>query len=316
METTILSNRNFSGKLLLIGEHSVIDGSRALVIPFPDVSANLVLTHKPLAGEDLSSNHVLFEFASWLKENETSALPKLDIPRLTRDIEQGLYFRSSIPRGYGLGSSGALCAAIYDEYGEVKNKLSDKPGSEELLEVKKALASMESWFHGTSSGIDPLCIYCNKPFIIEGKEKISTFHIENIRNQGLQVFLLDTGLTGDTRELVNAFRSKLQGQSLKESFTEQYIPLVSEIVDQFVNGFPDYDSLVQLSLFQWRIFQDMIPHKFRRVWQFGLDWEYYTCKLLGSGGGGYILGFTRDFEYAKLCLREQFGLEPIHLNIW
>ena len=59
----------------------------------------------------------------------------------------------------------------------------------------------------------------------------------------------------------------------------------------------------------------MIPEKFRMVWQYGLDWEYYACKLLGSGGGGYILGFTRDFEYAKLCLREQFGLEPIHLNI-
>ncbi len=199
MKTTILSNRNFSGKLLLIGEHSVIEGSRALVIPFPDVSACLVLTQLPLAGEDLASNRVLFEFASWLKENESPALPKLDIPRLVRDIEQGLYFRSSIPRGYGLGSSGALCAAVYDEYAEGKHKLSEKPEPDELLEVKKVLASMESWFHGTSSGIDPLCIYCNQPLIIEGKENLVTWHFENIRNQGLQVFLLDTGLTGNTK---------------------------------------------------------------------------------------------------------------------
>jgi mevalonate kinase len=304
METTILSNRNFSAKLLLIGEHSVIEGSRALVIPFPDVSANL------------ASNRVLFEFASWLKENEPPAQPKLDIPRLVRDIEQGLYLRSSIPREYGLGSSGALCAAVYHEYAEGKDKLSEKPDPDELLDVKTALASMESWFHGTSSGIDPLCIYCNKPLIIEGKERVTTWQIENIRNQGLQVFLLDTGLTGNTRELVKTFRNKLQGQSLKESFTEQYIPLVNEIVDQFVEGCPDYDSLVQLSLFQWRIFQDMIPEKFRMVWQYGLDWEYYTCKLLGSGGGGYILGFTHDFDYARHCLLERFDLEPVHLNIW
>ena len=316
METTILSNRNFSGKLLLIGEHSVIEGSRALVIPFPDVSANLVLTQQPLAGEDLGSNRVMFEFASWLKEKESSALPKLDIPRLVRDIEHGLYFRSSIPRGYGLGSSGALCAAVYDEYAEGKNNFSEKPGSEELLDVKKALASMESWFHGTSSGIDPLCIYCNKPLIIEGKEGLRTWQVENIRNEGLQVFLLDTGLTGNTRELVKTFRNKLQGQSLKESFTEQYIPLVNEVVDQFVDGHPDYDSLVQLSLFQWRIFQDMIPEKFRMVWQYGLDWEYYTCKLLGSGGGGYILGFTRDYDYARRCLLERFDLEPVKVKIW
>ena len=137
-----------------------------------------LFTQQPLTGEDLASNRVLFEFASWLKENKDPALPKLDIARLIRDIEQGLYFRSSIPKGYGLGSSGALCAAIYDEYGEDKNKIIRKTGSEELLDVKKALASMESWFHGTSSGIDPLCIYFNKPLIIEGKENITTWELK------------------------------------------------------------------------------------------------------------------------------------------
>jgi mevalonate kinase len=251
-----------------------------------------------------------------LKENKDSALPELDMAKLFRDIDQGLNLRSSIPKRYGLGSSGALCAAVYDEYAGGKNKFSDEPESEELLVVKKALACMESWFHGTSSGIDPLCIYYSKPLVIEGKESIKTWQIENWQDQGLHAFLLDTGLTGNTSDLVGAFRKKLQGQSLKESFTQQYIPLVNEVVDQFTDGRPDYESLVQLSLFQWRIFQDMIPEKFRMVWQYGLDWEYYTCKLLGSGGGGYILGFTRDFEYAKFCLREQFGFEPIYLNIW
>ena len=316
MDTTILSDRNFSGKLLLIGEHSVIEGSRALVIPYPVVSANLVFTQQPLAGEDLASNRILLEFASWLNQDEHPVLPNLDIPRLVSDIEMGLYFRSSIPKGYGLGSSGALCAAVYDKYTGGNIKHSEKPDAEELLAAKTALASMESWFHGTSSGIDPLCIYYNKPLIIEGIKGIRTWQIENIRNEGLQVFLLDTGLTGNTRELVKTFRNKLQGQGLKESYTEQYIPLVNEVVDQFVDGRPDYDSLVQLSLFQWRIFQDMIPDKFRQIWQYGLDWEYYTCKLLGSGGGGYILGFTQDFDFTRRCLLERFDLEPIYLNIW
>jgi mevalonate kinase len=316
MDTAILSNRNFPGKLLLIGEHSVIEGSGALVIPYPDVSANLVLARRSLVGEDLLSNRVLNEFARWLKENKDPALPDLDMIRLFRDTEQGLYFRSSIPKRYGLGSSGALCAAVYNEYAEGRSKLSNKPETEELLAVKKTFACMESWFHGTSSGIDPLCIYYGKPLIIEGKESIKTWQIEDWKDQDLHAFLIDTGLTGDTGELVGAFRNKLQGESLKESFTQQYIPLVNEVVDQFADGRPDYESLVQLSLFQWRIFQDMIPEKFRMVWQYGLDWEYYTCKLLGSGGGGYLLGFTQDFDYARRCLLERFDLEPVYLNIW
>jgi mevalonate kinase len=316
MEGKIFSNRRFSGKLLLFGEHSVIDGSKALIVPWPDVSGILVINPGPLTGEDLASNCVLLQFATWLKENEDPALPKLDMARMFVDIEQGLCLQSSIPKGYGMGSSGALCAAIYDEYGKNKIKISEHPDSENLQGIKKALGAMESWFHGTSSGIDPLCIYFNMPMVIEGKEKITTWHAENIRKKGLHAFLLDTGLTGNTGKLVKDFRKKLHGQSLNESFTAQYIPLVNEIVDEFQKGRPEYDSLVQLSLFQWRIFHDMIPERFWRVWEFGFDWEYYACKLLGSGGGGYILGFTEDFDYTRECLRERFDLDPIRVDIW
>jgi mevalonate kinase len=268
-----------------------------------------------MANEVLISNRVLFEFASWLKKNNSIEKSELDLAGFLRDIEHGLYLRSSIPESYGLGSSGALCAAVYNEYNLSKNNLDEEQDSEQLLSVKNTLASMESWFHGTSSGIDPLCIYYNKPLIIDGKSALRIWESKNIRGSNLQAFLLDTGLKGNTGELVTAFRNKLQGQSLRESFSEQYIPLVNEVVDQFAEGQPDYDSLVQLSMFQWRIFQDMIPGKFQAVWEYGLDWEYYTCKLLGSGGGGYILGFTQDIEYARTCLAERFDLELVSIGI-
>jgi mevalonate kinase len=316
METRALSNRDFSGKLLLIGEHSVIEGSKALVIPYPDVSARLDFAQPPMANEVHVSNRILFEFALWLKENNIIVQSGFDLAGLLRDIEQGLYLSSSIPESYGLGSSGALCAAVYNEYNLAKNNSDEEPDSEQLLSVKNTLASMESWFHGTSSGIDPLCIYYNKPLIIEGKSALRLWENKNTQSIDLQAFLLDTGLKGNTGELVTAFRNKLQGQSLRESFSEQYIPLVNEVVDQFADGQPDYDSLVQLSMFQWRIFQDMIPGKFRAVWEYGLDWEYYTCKLLGSGGGGYILGFTQDIEYTRHCLLERFDLELVSIGIW
>jgi mevalonate kinase len=315
MERTGLLNRNFSGKLLLFGEHSVIDGSKALVIPWTDCSANLAFMPQQPEDENVASNRVLFNFAAWLEENKNPELPGMDISRFLKDIGQGLYFRSTIPEGYGLGSSGALCAAVYQEYGLDENQISENPSPGDLLLAKKALAAMESWFHGTSSGIDPLCIYFNKPLVIAGKEDISAWKMESTRTPGLHPFLLDTGITGNTGELVKGFRNKLQGQYLKERFMEQYIPLVNEIVDQFVEGRPDYDSLVQLSLFQWNIFQEMIPEKFRDVWQYGLDWEYYVCKLLGSGGGGYILGFTPDYDLARQSLRERLNLEPIRVEI-
>jgi mevalonate kinase len=35
------------------------------------------------------------------------------LAELKNDVETGMYFDSSIPQGYGVGSSGALVAAIY-----------------------------------------------------------------------------------------------------------------------------------------------------------------------------------------------------------
>jgi mevalonate kinase len=43
----------------------------------------------------------------------------------------------------------------------------------------------------------------------------------------------------------------------------------------------------------------MIPEKFHQVWEKGIDSGLYYLKLCGSGGGGYILGFTPDFEKAQ-----------------
>ena len=50
-------------------------------------------------------------------------------------------------------------------------------------------------------------------------------------------------------------------------------------------------------------FKPMIPEKFHGIWQHGIESNDYYLKLCGSGGGGYILGFTQDFEKAKKSLK-------------
>jgi mevalonate kinase len=46
----------------------------------------------------------------------------------------------------------------------------------------------------------------------------------------------------------------------------------------------------------------MIPHKFEEIWRKGLETNAYYLKLCGSGGGGFVLGFTQDFEQAEKML--------------
>ena len=50
-------------------------------------------------------------------------------------------------------------------------------------------------------------------------------------------------------------------------------------------------------------FKPMIPDHFQELWQKGLDTNAYYLKLCGSGGGGFVLGFTKDIEQAKTMLQ-------------
>jgi mevalonate kinase len=55
----------------------------------------------------------------------------------------------------------------------------------------------------------------------------------------------------------------------------------------------------------------MIPEQFHELWQKGIETNDYYLKLCGSGGGGYILGFTEDLDKAKKAL-EGHKLEVVY----
>ena len=59
------------------------------------------------------------------------------------DIDDGLYFKSSIPLGYGVGSNGALVAATYDKY---FNKLKEKEIDTEKIIILKNIFSKWNLF--------------------------------------------------------------------------------------------------------------------------------------------------------------------------
>jgi mevalonate kinase len=60
----------------------------------------------------------------------------------------------------------------------------------------------------------------------------------------------------------------------------------------------------KLSMVVLNNFKPMIPEQFHAIWQKGIDTNDYYLKLCGSGGGGYILGFTQDMERARLSLKD------------
>ncbi len=294
----------FYSKILLFGEYGIIKDSKGLSIPYNFYNGALK-TDGNKSEVSKASNKGLADYAKYLAKID-EALVSFDLKTLFQDIEAGMYFDSSIPQGYGVGSSGALVAAIYDKYAQDKITVLENLTRDKLLRLKTIFAEMESFFHGKSSGLDPLNSYLSIPILIKSKDNIEATGIPAQQTDGKgAVFLLDSGSVGETAPMVSLFMENMKQEGFRNMLKDQFIKHTDACVDDFLNG--DIKSLFkntkQLSKVVLRNFKPMIPKQFHELWKNGLDTNDYYLKLCGSGGGGYILGFTEDIEKAKQALR-------------
>jgi mevalonate kinase len=218
-----------------------------------------------------------------------------------------MYFQSTIPQGFGVGSSGALVAAVYGKYTQNKITIDSAPNKETILELKAILAKMESHFHGSSSGVDPLICYLNLPLLINGKNGVEPVKVEmNSVGKGA-IFLIDTGISRSTEPLVKYYMQRMEEPTFREFVDKQLKPFANNCIQAFLDG--DKETLFAymklLSKFQFEHFKPMIPKLFNKMWKRGLDSGEYYLKLCGAGGGGFILGFTQNFEHTKKQLKGQ-----------
>lgn len=305
----------FYSKILLFGEYGIIKDSKGLSIPYNFYNGALKVIENP-SPEAIKSNESLKRFAVYLAQLQTEQpeLVTFNLEVLNQDIERGMYFDSSIPQGYGVGSSGALVAAIYDKYANNTITVLENLTREKLLQLKNIFSQMESFFHGKSSGLDPLNSYLSLPILINSKDNIEPTGIPSqVANGKGAVFLLDSGIVGETAPMVNIFMENLKDQGFRTMLKNQFVKYTDACVENFLQG--DMKSLFsntkKLSKVVLNNFKPMIPEQFHQVWQKGIDTNDYYLKLCGSGGGGYILGFTQDLEKAKASLKD-YKLEVVY----
>ncbi|WP_242116942.1 mevalonate kinase family protein [Aestuariivivens sediminicola] len=293
----------FYSKILLFGEYGIIKDSKGLSIPY-NFYKGALKSDKVLSETAKRSNENLRRFITYLESVDTS-LVTFDIESFKKHVDTGMYFDSSIPQGYGVGSSGALVAAIYDKYAHDKITVLENLTRDKLLKLKTIFSAMESFFHGKSSGLDPLNSYLSIPILINSKDNIEATGIPAQQSEGKgAVFLLDSGSVGETAPMVSIFMEKMKQEGFRNMIKNQFIKHTDACVDDFLKG--DIKSLFhntkKLSKIVLNHFKPMIPEQFHKLWKTGIETNDYYLKLCGSGGGGYILGFTQDIEKARRTL--------------
>ena len=295
----------FYAKILLFGEYGIIKDAKGLSIPYNFYKGALKISDTKNKKAQ-SSNQKLSEFVDFL-EQINSTLVTFNIKQLREDLAKGLYFDSSIPQGYGIGSSGALVAAIYDRYANNRITILENLTRDKLLKLKEIFGQMESFFHGKSSGLDPLNSFLSLPILIHSKDVLEPTGIPSQPQAGKgAVFLIDSGSMGETAPMVNLFMQNMESPSFRKMIKEQFISYSDRCVEHFLTG--DIKSLFgdlkRLSKTVLTHFKPMIPDQFHSLWKTGIDTNAYYLKLCGSGGGGYILGFTEDISKAQSVLKD------------
>lgn len=302
----------FYSKILLFGEYGIIKDSKGLSIPFNYFKGGLKVGDSKNENQKIS-NQNLKKFRDYLLKINTDIV-KFDHQKFDIDLTKGMYFDSSIPQGYGVGSSGAIVAAIYDRYALNKITVLENLTKQKILVLKNIFSEMESFFHGKSSGLDPLNSYLSLPILIHSKDEVETTGIPSQDSIGKgAVFLLDSGKSSDTAPMVEIFFKLMENKKYKRMINDEFIKITDSCVEDFLNA--NFNSLFKnikiLSQVVLKNFKPMIPKDFHNVWARGIESDEYFLKLCGSGGGGYILGFAKDYNKAKKSL-SNYNLEVVY----
>ncbi|OJX31690.1 MAG: mevalonate kinase [Chryseobacterium sp. 36-9] len=306
-----MNNPLFYAKILLFGEYGIIEDSQGLTLPYSFYKGTLKFSDLDNDFEK-KSNQSLEKYSNYLSELELPSDYQLDVKSFQSDIAKGLFFDSNIPQGYGVGSSGALVAAIFEKYSFIK-KNPETISKDELKDLKVIFGQLESYFHGKSSGIDPLICFMNLPILIESKESVDKVSIPKEELGKGAIFLIDSGVTGETGPMIQIFFEKLKNEGFRKTLKEEFIRYNNACIDAFLKKDmnPFFRNLKKLSVWAYEHFRPMIPENLFNVWKKGLDSNAYYLKLCGSGGGGYILGFAKDYAKAEEML-EGFHKEVIY----
>ena len=290
----------YYSKVILFGEYSMIFDATALMIPLKRFSAQWQFPQSRNRAASLTSNHSLKQFRKYLSENEKLS-NLFDLQTFNKDLDEGLFLASNVPSGYGLGSSGTLVAAVYDRYALRK--------TDDYLQLKSLFGLMESHFHGSSSGIDPLQCYLGKPFKItpEGVNMLS----DDFLKKDIHICLIDTKIKSNTKPLVDHFKQQREDADFLSRFQSEYVPYVTSCINSMVECNKElfFNSLKQLTKGQLEFLRPMITDNTLDLFMTDFDFNF-GVKISGSGGGGYVLGFTDNVEKASHLLSL-----PCHSNV-
>jgi len=298
------------GKIILLGEHSVVYGRHAIAVPAP-----VNIRTKVQDTED----EIVLMIPSWGVEYRLDKDPKkrqsfekpagliLDQMGLSQKGMKIEVF-SDIPRGMGLGGSAAIAVSIIKA---LNNHF--KLGLKED-EVNQMALESEKIAHGNPSGIDntmatyghPLIYRSGDDPLIEPLNINKTFSI-------LVGFSSSEGLTARTVSIVRDLWKK--NTKVYEKIFDEIDSIVLQSIQAIQNN--DFELLGQLMNMNHGLLNTLqvSTPELERLIMIARESGALGAKLTGGGGGGAIIALCKDIDNTKSAIESE-GYETLIVKIF
>lgn len=278
-----------SGKIILMGEHSVVYGQPAIALPF-------YATKVTAAVEEAPDNEIV---SSYFRGRLSDVPPALTcIRQLMKKLQEyfsdpdgvHLTISSSIPPERGMGSSAAVAVALtrgFFDYHQVE--LTD----ERLLHF---VDFSEKIAHGNPSGIDAAATSGANPiYFIKGKT-MDAF----LLNIDAYLIVADTGIKGQTREAV-ADVAQLMKEN--EATTSEHIrhlgKLANEAKEAIIKNDPSTLGSLMNQAHQALQKLTVSNGALDQLAETALAHGALGSKLTGGGRGGCLITLAEDRRTAE-----------------
>ena len=297
------------GKIILLGEHSVVYGRHAVAVPAP-----VNIRTKVQDTED----EILLMIPSWGVEYRLDKNPEkrqsfekpagliLDQMGLSK---QGMKIEvfSDIPRGMGLGGSAAIAVSIIKA---LNNHFKLALNQDEINQM--ALES-EKIAHGNPSGIDNTMATYGHPLIFRNGDNplIEPLNI-NETFSILIGFSSTEGLTAKTVGIVRDLWKKNPG--VYEKIFDEIDSLALQSIQAIQNN--DFELLGQLMNINHGLLNTLqvSTPELERLIMIARESGALGAKLTGGGGGGAVIALCRDIDITKSAIESE-GYETLVVEI-